>query len=836
MSKGGVEWRLDESGMLRAFIDGTPVTWFPQPGSQEAFLRCPVFEAILAGNRGGGKSDTLIMDFAQHVGRFGEEWKGILFRRTFPELDDIINKSLKWFKKIWPKAEYNKQAKTWTWPTGESLKFRHILRPADYWSYHGMNITWLGFEELTTWPNPDCYTPLFSLIRSSDPQVAKLCRVRATTNPYGCVPFGEVLTATHGWVNIQDVVEGESIVSVDSDGSAKIVQAHPYRQKYAGTMIERNGRGLCMVFTEDHRLPHLNTAGDKFFHKHFHELPGQANIKRTPDRWLGEGPDWVYPECSKKFRKLRANRVERLSAKNYAALLGWMLSEGCVISRDSAFQISQIKKHNREIIEQLLIDCGFSFRKDYRGFTVSEPYWAMHFKRFGKCRDKYVPESMKNHRTDVLQELFSALMAGDGCGGVYYTTSKQLADDVAEIAVRLGKCVHMSSRQREDRVGLSYQVNTSEARPIQLITGNHIYDVASVNHSSNVSRSEFVGEVYCLNVPSTHTFFIRQNGCVWLSSNCGHNWVKKRFHLPMASGKVVGPIIKDTRPNIREDEREKPRVAIRSSLAENKILLMADPNYVQTLRAAARNPAELAAWIEGSWDITSGGMFDDLWNENVHVIPDIPYYMVKQSGWFLNRAYDHGQSKPFSVGWWALSNGTPIKLFGREFGAVKGDLILFDEWYGYTGEENKGLNMTAQAIAQGIKQREAEMGLRGRIKRGPADSQIFSKYDGRKTVAADMRREGIYWDDVDKSRGSRAQGWQQIRLMLEGAIPPKTGPRETPGIFVCERCVESRRTVPGLPRSDKDLDDVNTDVEDHAGDMWRYRLRWTRRAIMQRKW
>ncbi len=503
MSKAeNVEWKLNESGALTAYIDGVPAVWFPQSGSQESFLRCPIFETLLAGNRGGGKTDALLMDFAQFIGKgFGEEWKGILFRRTFPELDDIIGKSLKWFKKIWPNAEYNKQLKTWTWQTGETLRFRHILRPQEYWSYHGASYPWIAFEELTTWPNPDCYTPMFSLSRSSHPQVAKLCRIRATTNPYGP----------------------------------------------------------------------------------------------------------------------------------------------------------------------------------------------------------------------------------------------------------------------------------------------------------------------------------------------GHNWCKKRFQLPMAEGMLIGNIIKDTRTDIPEDEREQPRVAIRSSLAENKILLLADPGYIGKIRMAARNAAELAAWIDGSWDITSGGMFDDVWDEDKHIIPDIPYILLRKSGWFMNRAYDHGLSKPFSVGWWAESNGNPITLYGKEYGVVKGDLFLFNEYYGCTGDENKGLNMTAREIARQIKVLEKDMGLRGRIKRGPADSSIFSKYDGHATVAGDMKKEGIYWDAVDKSPGSRIQGWQQIRNLLTGAVP-RDGIREDKGIYVCERCVDWRRTVPGLTRDDKNLDDVNTDVEDHAGDMTRYRLRWTRRTITQRKW
>jgi hypothetical protein len=55
-----------------------------------------------------GKTDALIMDFCQEVGKgWGAEWKGILFRQSHPQLRDVIEKSKKWIKRIWPEAIYN---------------------------------------------------------------------------------------------------------------------------------------------------------------------------------------------------------------------------------------------------------------------------------------------------------------------------------------------------------------------------------------------------------------------------------------------------------------------------------------------------------------------------------------------------------------------------------------------------------------------------------------------------------------------------------------------------------------------------------------------------------
>ena len=72
-STQALEWRRTDEGLIPYIIErGKPdrrAHWAAQEGSQKAFLSCPVFECLLHGNRGGGKTDTLLMDFAQHVGK-----------------------------------------------------------------------------------------------------------------------------------------------------------------------------------------------------------------------------------------------------------------------------------------------------------------------------------------------------------------------------------------------------------------------------------------------------------------------------------------------------------------------------------------------------------------------------------------------------------------------------------------------------------------------------------------------------------------------------------------------------------------------------------------------
>ncbi len=160
------------------------IVWEPHPGSQEAFLDCPYWVVLYHGTRGPGKSDALIMDYAQHVGEgYGAQWRGILFRRTYKQLDDIIAKTKRWFPRIFPRARYNQGDHTWTFEDGEQLLLRYMSRPEDYWEYHGHEYPWIGWDELTRWPTAECYEMMKACSRSSFVGMPR--KIRATANPYG---------------------------------------------------------------------------------------------------------------------------------------------------------------------------------------------------------------------------------------------------------------------------------------------------------------------------------------------------------------------------------------------------------------------------------------------------------------------------------------------------------------------------------------------------------------------------------------------------------------------------------------------------------------------------
>lgn len=279
----------------------------------------------------------------------------------------------------------------------------------------------------------------------------------------------------------------------------------------------------------------------------------------------------------------------------------------------------------------------------------------------------------------------------------------------------------------------------------------------------------------------------------------GHNWLKARFIDPVAPGKI------------QYLAGEWTRVYIPAKVTDNPALLKADPGYIERIKEAAGSQAMLKAWLDGSWDIVAGGMFDDVYDADRHSIApfDIPL------GWRIDRSFDWGSSKPFSVGFWAESDGTEATMpDGTRKAFPRGTLFRIAEIYGWNGQPNEGCRKLAVEVARDIVAFQKDVPWGHRVVPGPADNSIFDAENGV-CIADDMAKLGVRWERSDKSPGSRKTGWEAMRKLFKAC---KTSPMEDPGLFVFDTCRHFIRTVPTLPRDANKTDDVDTHAEDHCLD------------------
>lgn len=300
----------------------------------------------------------------------------------------------------------------------------------------------------------------------------------------------------------------------------------------------------------------------------------------------------------------------------------------------------------------------------------------------------------------------------------------------------------------------------------------------------------------------------------------GHNWVKARYVDPFPTG---------MRP-IYDEDMETWRVFIPSLLSDNPALTESDPNYESRLKGSGPDWL-VRAWLRGDWNIVAGGMFDDVWGAgNI-----LPPFQIPQS-WRVDRSFDWGSARPFSVGWHAESDGTTAVSDGGDLIYFpRGTIIRIAEWYGCGSEPNTGLGLLASEVAAGIKERESHIRqnlLSGqRIYPGPADTSIWTA-DGGASIASVMEQlpNHIKWTKADKRPGSRVSGWNKLREMIRYG---RDRDNEFPGYYVFDHCHHTIRILPSLPRDDKNIEDLDTQTEDHVADEIRYRVASVRAKASQ---
>jgi hypothetical protein len=155
--------------------------WEPQPGPQSLAIAAHfVTEIMYGGARGGGKSDFLLGDFLQDVHQ-GAKWRGIIFRRSHPELEELITRAQEMFIPLG--AVWKASKTTFIFPSGATLKMRHVETEDDCNKYQGHQYTWIGWDELTNWPNLKSYKKLKACLRSAGNVPNK--RIRCSANPGG---------------------------------------------------------------------------------------------------------------------------------------------------------------------------------------------------------------------------------------------------------------------------------------------------------------------------------------------------------------------------------------------------------------------------------------------------------------------------------------------------------------------------------------------------------------------------------------------------------------------------------------------------------------------------
>lgn len=275
----------------------------------------------------------------------------------------------------------------------------------------------------------------------------------------------------------------------------------------------------------------------------------------------------------------------------------------------------------------------------------------------------------------------------------------------------------------------------------------------------------------------------------------GHEWVKEYFGIGRyPKGQVL---------LTPEDGSSSSRMFLPSRVQDNRILLDADPDYINRLKGLG-SPELVRAWLEGDWNVVQGAYFPEF-NPTKHVVPPFEIPM----DWPRMRAMDWGSAAPFAVYWAALATSSHELPDGRVI--PRGALVVYREWYGAKGA-NVGIKLDAEEVARGIVERTPEdEDIRDMV----VDPSAFAMNGGPSIAERMMTAVGGGRLSMRRGDNKRIPGWDAVRQRLKGD-------GERPMIYWFSTCQHLIRTLPALQHDETKAEDVETEGEDHAGDATRY--------------
>ena len=248
---------------------------------------------------------------------------------------------------------------------------------------------------------------------------------------------------------------------------------------------------------------------------------------------------------------------------------------------------------------------------------------------------------------------------------------------------------------------------------------------------------------------------------------------------------------------------------IKALPTDNKALMESSPDYIKQLESLP--PKLRAAWLEGSWDIFEGAVFEEFLNSPdsedrkwTHVIHADGFKLPKW--WPIFRSFDWGFRRPFSCGYWTVDQDGVIYRIAEYYGCQR-DIRTRESI------PNEGLKWDPDRVFAALREYEDNHPLlAGKEITGVADPAIWDAEMGV-SVAEYALKYNIYFTPADHKR---IPGWMQCHYRMQFDADGY------PRMYVLDTCKDFIRTIPSLQYDQHKVEEVDTDSEDHIADEFRY--------------
>ena len=342
------------------------------------------------------------------------------------------------------------------------------------------------------------------------------------------LPTQQVLT-DQGWVEIKDIdIHHHKLATLDTNG--KMCYEYPsakYEYDHNDKMYYLKNKQIHIVCTLNHRLYVKKRSGKNYELIEAKDVMGKmVRFQKTMEN--------VYPDIQTITLGDTSYPMD-----DWLQLLGMFIADGWCDKTNKRIFITAIKERKIEFVKNILINLNIEYSYHKNGnYSISG--WK--YPEIGNELTKLSVGALYKHLPDYVWNLsqrqsillLEALLQGDGHTMTYKgedefsrygTISLQLANDISRLSLHCGYSGIIKIAEEPSGIARTGKRNLGSREGQEVsVTQRHTYYKVSIirkqnqpwiNKKQNESNEEklidYEGKIYCVEMPSSHTYYMREN-------------------------------------------------------------------------------------------------------------------------------------------------------------------------------------------------------------------------------------------------------------------------------------------------------------------------------------
>ena len=351
---------------------------------------------------------------------------------------------------------------------------------------------------------------------------------------HGCYDDKTDVLTNDGWKPWPQVVGDELFATRSRSGALEYQPAiRLVRKEHRGHMIGFKGTSIDLLVTPDHRMlvaPMTTPEGRRspaFCLRPAHSVLWKTHRHIATASWDAPSPSGLTFDGA------------RVPAARFLALVGLFIGDGN-LARSRHITFNARKDREVAFLRRVVAESGLEL-KDWGG-RYAVPLTEAMRSLFAQCYsagEKVIPRWLLGLGAPLLAALYEGLMHSDGtrqtrdgCADreVYYTTSRRLADQVQELALKLGRSA--SVRRHATSEGDGHYGRKLRWR-VAIYSGRNLRPAlcrTRAQADEQMGVELYDGLIHCVEVPN-HTLYVRREGYAAWSGNTPFEHNSFRFHV-----------------------------------------------------------------------------------------------------------------------------------------------------------------------------------------------------------------------------------------------------------------------------------------------------------------